>query len=123
MLVVNARSEFSLVAQFIGGVPVDAIRGDVQIEAAEVLDEIDNLRRALEQERALVCELRTRLTPILGDLQRLIAPVLKRLYPSNPDVVLGREARMIAAALVSGPLDATSFTEPLDMFGEDSVDE
>lgn len=34
------------------------------------------------------------------DLTFLIAPVLKRLYPQNPDIVLGREARIIADALL-----------------------
>jgi hypothetical protein len=31
--------------------------------------------------------------------QMIIARTLKRLYPQNPDVVLGREARAIVAAL------------------------
>lgn len=35
----------------------------------------------------------------VADMQRIIAPILKQLYPQNPDVVLGREARIIAAAL------------------------
>lgn len=34
------------------------------------------------------------------DLARAIGPVLKRLYPHNPDIVLGREARFIADALL-----------------------
>lgn len=34
-----------------------------------------------------------------SDLARAIGPVLKRLYPQNPDVVLGREARAIAEAI------------------------
>lgn len=35
------------------------------------------------------------------DLARTLGPVLKRLYPQNPDVVIGREARAIAEAIVS----------------------
>lgn len=31
--------------------------------------------------------------------EQLVAKVLKRLYPQNPDIVLGREARNIVAAL------------------------
>lgn len=34
-----------------------------------------------------------------ADLARAIGPVLKSLYPQNPDVVLGREARAIADAI------------------------
>lgn len=40
-----------------------------------------------------------RLASFTDDLARAIGPVLKRLYPQNPDVVLGREARVIAAAI------------------------
>lgn len=32
-------------------------------------------------------------------LARAIGPVLKQLYPQNPDIVLGREARAIAEAI------------------------
>lgn len=42
--------------------------------------------------------------PTATDLARLIGPVLKGLYPQNPDVVLGREARLIADALLAGPV-------------------
>lgn len=35
------------------------------------------------------------------NLQRTIAPILKELYPQNPDVVLGREARYIGAAVAT----------------------
>lgn len=37
----------------------------------------------------------------LDEMARAIGPVLKRLYPSNPDIVLGREARVIAGALIA----------------------
>ena len=34
-------------------------------------------------------------------MHRNIATVLRQLYPQNPDVVLGREARIIGDALIA----------------------
>lgn len=45
-------------------------------------------------------------------LARVIGPVLRRLYPQNPDLVLGREARHIAAALLES--DAVLAVMPRD---------
>ena len=52
-------------------------------------------------------------------LARTIGPVLKRLYPQNPDVVLGREARIIAEAIapaVMGVHDPTGADHMAEMW-------